>query len=153
MHLPFDILKKEQDGSFRWFEAANDLGSAPQQIQPPEPIPQPAPEPAPEPEPAPPTPQYDSDPKDRAVHFFQNQTARLGSGHQMPAPEQKVVHCPCGANLLLRWTWSTGSAIFRLRCPGCRAEHEVRATPPIELHCLDAHGNWEYVTTIGSEPT
>jgi hypothetical protein len=28
MHLPFDILKKERDGSFRWFETANDLGSA-----------------------------------------------------------------------------------------------------------------------------
>ena len=28
MHLPFDILKKERDGSFRWFEAVNDLGSA-----------------------------------------------------------------------------------------------------------------------------
>jgi hypothetical protein len=28
MHLPFDILKKERDGSFRWFEAINDLGSA-----------------------------------------------------------------------------------------------------------------------------
>ena len=28
MHLPFDTLKKERDGSFRWFEAVNDLGSA-----------------------------------------------------------------------------------------------------------------------------
>ena len=28
MHLPFDILKKERDGSFRWFEAVNDLESA-----------------------------------------------------------------------------------------------------------------------------
>ena len=28
MHLPFDILKKERDGSFRWFEAVNDLGAA-----------------------------------------------------------------------------------------------------------------------------
>jgi hypothetical protein len=28
MHLPFDILKKERDGSFRWFEAVTDLGSA-----------------------------------------------------------------------------------------------------------------------------
>jgi len=28
MHLPFDILKKEQDGSFRWFEVVTDLGSA-----------------------------------------------------------------------------------------------------------------------------
>ena len=28
MHLPFDILKKERDGSFRWFETVNDLGSA-----------------------------------------------------------------------------------------------------------------------------
>ena len=28
MHLPFDILKKERDGSFRWFEAVNDLWSA-----------------------------------------------------------------------------------------------------------------------------
>jgi hypothetical protein len=26
MHLPFDILKKERDGRFRWFEAVNDLG-------------------------------------------------------------------------------------------------------------------------------
>jgi hypothetical protein len=28
MHLPFDILKKERDGSFRWFEAVTNLGSA-----------------------------------------------------------------------------------------------------------------------------
>ena len=28
MHLPFDILKKQRDGSFRWFETVNDLGSA-----------------------------------------------------------------------------------------------------------------------------
>jgi hypothetical protein len=28
MHLPFGILKKERDGSFRWFEAVNDLVSA-----------------------------------------------------------------------------------------------------------------------------
>jgi hypothetical protein len=28
MHLPFDILKKERDGSFCWFETANDLESA-----------------------------------------------------------------------------------------------------------------------------
>jgi hypothetical protein len=28
MHLPFDILKKERDGSFRWFEGVNDLRSA-----------------------------------------------------------------------------------------------------------------------------
>jgi hypothetical protein len=28
MHLPFDILKKERDGGFCWFEAVNDLGSA-----------------------------------------------------------------------------------------------------------------------------
>ena len=26
MHLPFDILKKERDGSFRWFEAVTDRG-------------------------------------------------------------------------------------------------------------------------------
>ncbi|HEX2715617.1 MAG TPA: hypothetical protein VHM88_25835 [Candidatus Acidoferrales bacterium] len=65
MHLPFDILKIERDGGFRWFEAANDPWSAQQPIEPPEPIPQPAPEPAPEP--APPEPQSDSKPKDRAV--------------------------------------------------------------------------------------
>ena len=153
MYLPFDILKKERDGGFRWFEAAKDLGSVPQQSQEPEPIPRPGPEPAPAPEPAPPAPQFDSNPKDHAVHCFQNQTARIGSGHSMPAPEQKVAHCPCGANLLLRWTWSTSSAIYRVRCPGCGAEHEVRATPPIELLRLNSQGNWEYVTTIGSEPT
>ena len=28
MHSPFDILKKKSEGSFRWFEAANDLESA-----------------------------------------------------------------------------------------------------------------------------
>jgi hypothetical protein len=28
MYLPFDILKKERDGSFRWFEGVNDPGSA-----------------------------------------------------------------------------------------------------------------------------
>jgi hypothetical protein len=71
----------------------------------------------------------------------------------MPALEQKVVHCPCGANLLFRWAWSTGSAIYRVCCPSCGAEHEVRATPSIELYHLDSQGNWEYVTTIGSEPT
>ena len=66
MHLPFDILKKERDGSFRWFEAVNNLGSAQKQIQQPDPIPQPAPEPAPEP--APPTPQSDSNLKDPSRH-------------------------------------------------------------------------------------
>ena len=86
MHLPFDILKKERDGSFRWFESVNDLGSAQQPIQQPEPIPQPAPEPAPEPtpepapEPAPPAPNPTPTQETAAVHCFQNQTARLGSG-------------------------------------------------------------------------
>ena len=28
MQSPFDILKKKPEGSFRWFEAANDLESA-----------------------------------------------------------------------------------------------------------------------------
>ena len=28
MNSPFDILKKKPEGSFRWFEAVNDLGSA-----------------------------------------------------------------------------------------------------------------------------
>jgi hypothetical protein len=28
MNSPFDILKKEPGGSFRWFEAVNDLESA-----------------------------------------------------------------------------------------------------------------------------
>jgi hypothetical protein len=28
MYSSFDILKKKPDGSFRWFEAANDLESA-----------------------------------------------------------------------------------------------------------------------------
>jgi hypothetical protein len=28
MHSPFDLLKKVRDGSFRWFETANDLESA-----------------------------------------------------------------------------------------------------------------------------
>jgi len=28
MHSPFDILKKKPEGSFCWFEAANDLESA-----------------------------------------------------------------------------------------------------------------------------
>jgi DNA-directed RNA polymerase subunit RPC12/RpoP len=71
----------------------------------------------------------------------------------MPALEQRVVHCPCGAKLLLRWTWSPGSDKYRVRCPDCGAEHEVQATPPIELLRLDSQGNWEYLTTIDSEPT
>ena len=58
----------------------------------------------------------------------------------MPAPEQKVVNCPCGAKLLLRWTWSIGSAIYRARCPDCSAEHQVQATPPIEVYRLDSEG-------------
>jgi len=85
MHLPFDILKKERDGSFRWFESVNDLGSAQQPIQQPEPIPQPAPEPAPEPtpepapEPAPPAPQSDSNARDRRGPLLpeSNSAARL----------------------------------------------------------------------------
>ena len=28
MHSPFDILKKNPEGSFRWFEAVDDLESA-----------------------------------------------------------------------------------------------------------------------------
>jgi hypothetical protein len=67
----------------------------------------------------------------------------------MPAPEQRVVNCPCGARLLLRWTWSMGSAIYPVRCPACDAEHQLHATPPIEVYRLDSKGNWEYVTTIG----
>jgi DNA-directed RNA polymerase subunit RPC12/RpoP len=70
----------------------------------------------------------------------------------MPAPEQKVVNCPCGAKVLLRWTWSIGSAIYPVRCPDCGAEHQLHATPPIEVYRLDSKGNWEYVTTIGRTP-
>jgi len=71
----------------------------------------------------------------------------------MPAPEQKVVNCPCGAKVLLRWTWSIGSAIYPVRCPDCGAEHRHHATPPIEVYRLDSMGNWEYVTMIDRAPT
>jgi hypothetical protein len=33
MHSPFEILKKEPDGSFRWFEAMSDLESAKTRIK------------------------------------------------------------------------------------------------------------------------
>jgi DNA-directed RNA polymerase subunit RPC12/RpoP len=66
----------------------------------------------------------------------------------MPAPEQRVVNCPCGTRLLLRWTWSIGSAIYPVRCPDCGAEHQLPVTPPIEVYRLDSKGKWEYVTTI-----
>jgi DNA-directed RNA polymerase subunit RPC12/RpoP len=71
----------------------------------------------------------------------------------MPAPEQRVVNCPCGAKLLLRWTWLIGSAIYPVRCPDCGAEHRLHATPPIEVYRLDSKDNWEYVTTIDRVPT
>jgi hypothetical protein len=71
----------------------------------------------------------------------------------MPAPEQRVVNRPCGTRLLLRWTWSIGSAIYPVRCPDWGAEHQLHATPPIEVNRLDSQDNWEYVPTIGSEPT
>ncbi len=71
----------------------------------------------------------------------------------MPAPEQRVVNCPCGAKVLLRWTWSIGSAIYRVRCPDCGEEHRLHAGPPIEVYRLDSKGNWEYVITIDGAPT
>jgi hypothetical protein len=64
----------------------------------------------------------------------------------MPAPEQRVVNCPCGTRLLLRWTWSIGSAIYPVRCPDCDAEHQLHATSPIEVYRHDSKGNREYVT-------
>ena len=78
MHLPFDILKKERDGSFPWFETMNDLGSAQQQIQQPDPIPQPAPAPEPAPEPTP-APQSDSNPnpKGQAIRCRYSSAQRL----------------------------------------------------------------------------
>jgi DNA-directed RNA polymerase subunit RPC12/RpoP len=71
----------------------------------------------------------------------------------MPAPEQRVVNCPCGAKLLFRWTWAIGSVMYPVRCPDCGAEHQVHATQPIEVYHLGSKGNWEYVTTIGRAPT
>jgi hypothetical protein len=71
----------------------------------------------------------------------------------MPAPDQKVLNCPCGAKLLLRWTWSIGSAIYPVRCADCGAQHLLHATPPIEVYRIDSKGNWEYLTTISSVPT
>ncbi len=52
------------------------------------------------------------------------------------------MNCPCGAKLLLQWTWSIGSAIYPVRCPGCGAEHRLHATPPIEVYRLDSKGSW-----------
>src|SRR5258707_15479667 len=71
----------------------------------------------------------------------------------MPAPEQRVVNCPCGAKVLLRWTWSIGSAIYRMRCPDCGEEHRLHAGPPMEGYRLDSKGNWEDVITIDGAPT
>jgi hypothetical protein len=71
----------------------------------------------------------------------------------MAAPEQRVVNCSCGARLLLRWTWSLGSATYPVLCSDCGAEHQLHATSPIEVYRLDSKGNWEYITTIGKEPT
>ena len=41
-----------------------------------------------------------------------------------------------------------GSAIYPVRCADCGGEHQLHATPPIEVYRLDSQGNWEYVTTI-----
>jgi len=71
----------------------------------------------------------------------------------MPAPEQRVVNCPCGAKVLLRWTWSIGSAIYPVRCPDCGADHQLHATQPIEVYCLDFKSNWKYITMIDRTPT
>src|SRR5277367_1234903 len=59
-------------------------------------------------------------------------------GYLMPAPEQRVVNCPCGTRLLLRWTWSIGSAIYPVRCPDSGAEHQLHAIPPIGVYRLDS---------------
>jgi len=60
----------------------------------------------------------------------------------MPAPEQRVVNGPCGAKVLLRWTWSTGVAIYPVR----RRLRSIVSTPRVT-------GNTKYVTTIDRAPT
>jgi len=80
-------------------------------------------------------------------------TSSKREAYLMPAPEQKVVNCPCEVKLLPRWTWSIGSGIYPVRCPDCGAEHQLHATPLIDVERLDSKGNWEYVTTIGRAPT
>jgi hypothetical protein len=71
----------------------------------------------------------------------------------MPAPEQKVVNCPCGAKLLLRWTWSLGSAIYPVRCPDCGAEHRLHATPPIAMgqHAGDIYTQMQWTVFRATE--
>ena len=152
--LPFYSVKNEQAGSFCRVGAANKSGAAYQRIESSERVPQPGPELVPKSryEPAQPASQASSSPKDRTARCHQNQAANPGS-RQSQSLEQKVIHCPCGANLLFRWTWSTGSAMYRAFCCSCGEEHQVRATPPIELYHLDLQGKWEFVTMINSEST
>jgi hypothetical protein len=54
----------------------------------------------------------------------------------MPASEQRVVNCPCGAKLLLRWTWSIGSAIYPVRCP--IAAQSIAFMLPRRLRYIDS---------------
>jgi len=68
----------------------------------------------------------------------------------MPAPEQRVMNCPCGAKLLLPWIWSLDSAKCSARCPDSGAKHQVQATAPINVYRLDSKGNWQCVITIGN---
>jgi hypothetical protein len=95
---------------------------------------------------------YNGDPTTEEIEL-DRRTILSGLNYLMPAPEQRVVNSPCGAKLLLRWTWSLGSVIYPVRCPDRGAEHQLHATPPIEVYRLDFKGNWEYVTRICSEPT
>ena len=131
------------------------VGSAHQRIESSERVSQPGAELVPEPvyEPASPASQASANPNDRTSCRHQNQAANAGSRQSMQSLEQRVVHCPCGANLLFRWTWSTASAMYRACCCSCGEEHQVRATPPIELYHLDLQGKWEFITMINSEST
>jgi hypothetical protein len=62
--------------------------------------------------------------------------------------EKKIV-CHCGLPILLRWQEARGSALYSFTCPECSNGHEIVATPPIQVHRVDATGNWELAKIIG----
>jgi DNA-directed RNA polymerase subunit RPC12/RpoP len=65
----------------------------------------------------------------------------------------KKIICPqCRSSILAEWKEANWSMVYSFKCPACGTDLHVTGAPPIQIHGMDATGNWRFVQTIGGTP-
>jgi len=61
----------------------------------------------------------------------------------------KRIICPqCGSSILAEWREAKWPVVYPFNCPACTTKLHIRAALPIQIHRMDAKGNWWFVETL-----